>query len=98
MELRVYRGANGSFTLYEDENDNYNYETGSYATIPITWNEATKTLAIGARQGSFPGMLTSRTFRIVWVSSGHGTGVATTATADSVITYTGSAVQVPAGP
>jgi hypothetical protein len=43
-------------------------------------------------------MLTSRTFRIVWVSSGHGTGVATTVTADSVITYTGSAVQVPAGP
>ncbi len=94
MELRVYRGANGSFTLYEDENDNYNYETGSYATIPITWNEATQTLTLGARQGSFPGMLTSRTFRIVWVSSGHGAGIANTTTADIVVSYNGSAVQV----
>ena len=42
MELRVYRGADGSFTLYEDEGDNYNYESGSYATIPFTWNEPRK--------------------------------------------------------
>ena len=79
VELRVYRGASGSFTLYEDENDNYNYESGSYATIPITWNEGAKTLTIGQRQGSFPGMLTSRTFNVVWVSAGRGTGIANTA-------------------
>jgi len=94
IELRVYRGANGSFTLYEDEGDNYNYETGSYATIPFTWNEATQTLTIGARQGSFPGMLNSRTFHIVWVNSGHGTGIANTATADQTVTYTGAATNV----
>jgi alpha-D-xyloside xylohydrolase len=98
LEIRVYRGANGSFTLYEDENDNYNYETGSYATIPFTWNEATQTLTIGARQGSFPGMLSNRTFRIVWVSSGHGVGVANTTVADSVVVYNGTAVQIQAGP
>ena len=98
MEIRVYRGANGSFTLYEDENDNYNYESGSYATIPFTWNEATQTLTIGARQGSFPGMLTSRTFRIVWVGPGHGTGVANTTAADSVVNYTGAAVNIPVIP
>ena len=68
IELRVYRGANENFTLYEDEDDNYNYETGAYATIPMTWNDSTQTLTIGARQGSFPGMLSSRTFNIVWVS------------------------------
>jgi alpha-D-xyloside xylohydrolase len=97
MELRVYRGADGSFTLYEDEGDNYNYETGSYATIPITWNESTHTLTLGARQGSFPGMLTNRTFRIVWVSPGHGTGVPSTTTADAIVTYNGTALNILAG-
>jgi alpha-D-xyloside xylohydrolase len=96
IEIRVYRGANGSFTLYEDEGDNYNYETGAYATIPMTWNDATQTLTIGARQGSFPGMLASRTFNIVWVSSGHGVGVSTTSASDAVVSYAGSAVQVSA--
>ena len=98
VTLYVFAGKDGAFTLYEDENDNYNYETGSYATIPFTWNQATQTLTIGARQGSFPGMLTNRTFRIVWVGSGRGVGVANTTTADSVVSYNGSAVQIPAGP
>jgi alpha-D-xyloside xylohydrolase len=96
MEIRVYRGENGSFTLYEDEGDNYNYETGSHATIPFTWNEATHTLTLGARQGSFPGMLTSRTFRVVWVSAGHSVGVANTSTADATVTYTGTEASVTA--
>jgi alpha-D-xyloside xylohydrolase len=94
MELRIYRGTNGSFTLYEDENDSYDYESGSYATIPFTWNEATQTLSIGARQGSFPGMLTNRTFRIVWVGVGHGVGVPNTPTADHIISYSGSATEL----
>jgi alpha-D-xyloside xylohydrolase len=67
IELRVYRGADGSFTLYEDENDNYNYEKGVHATIPIRWDEASQTLTIGDRAGSFPGMLATRTFRVVWL-------------------------------
>ena len=94
IELRVYRGANGSFTLYEDENDNYNYETGAYATIPITWNEATQILTIGQRQGSFPGMLSNRTFNIVWVSAGHGVGVALTTTADVSVPYSGQEMNI----
>ena len=56
IEIRVYEGADGAFTLYEDENDNYDYEKGLYATIPLAWTDATKTLHIGARQGAFPGM------------------------------------------
>jgi alpha-D-xyloside xylohydrolase len=94
IELRIYHGANGSFTLYEDENDNYNYETGGFATIPITWNDTTQTLTIGQRQGSFPGMLSSRTFNIVWVSSNHGTGIATTTSPDKTVSYNGNAVTV----
>src|SRR5439155_6048612 len=50
IELRVYPGADGDFTLYEDEGDTYNYEKGKYATIPIHWNDATRTLTIGERR------------------------------------------------
>jgi alpha-D-xyloside xylohydrolase len=67
IELRIYGGANGSFTLYEDEGDTYHYEKGIYATIPIDWDEATQTLHIGERKGSFPGMLKDLTFNIVLV-------------------------------
>jgi len=96
IELRVYRGANGAFTLYEDEGDNYNYERGKYATIPMTWNESTHTLQIGKRRGSFRGMLKERTFRIVWVAPGHGAGIASTATADTSLVYKGSPVRISA--
>ena len=65
LELRIYPGANGTFTLYEDEGDNYNYEKGQYAIIIFLWNDSKKTLTIGARQGSYPGMLQRRQFTIV---------------------------------
>ena len=57
IELRIYRGADGKFTLYEDEGDSYNYEEGEYSTIPFSWNDAGHTLEIGKRSGEFPGML-----------------------------------------
>ena len=65
LEIRIYPGADGSFTLYEDEGDNYNYEKGVYATIPFSWNDKTSSLTIGSRQGSYPGMLASRQFTFV---------------------------------
>jgi alpha-D-xyloside xylohydrolase len=89
MELRVYRGADGSFTLYEDEGDGYNYEKGAYATIPIRWDEKKQVLTIGARHGVFPSMLRDRTFRIVVVSEDRGTGIASTRTADAEVKYHG---------
>jgi alpha-D-xyloside xylohydrolase len=98
IELRVYRGTNGRFTLYEDEGDNYNYEKGVYATIPLKWDEARQTLTIGRRAGKFPGMLKERTFRIVFVSPGHGAGVATEEQPDTIIHYTGKAVDVRSKP
>jgi alpha-D-xyloside xylohydrolase len=94
IELRVYRGADGRFTLYEDENDNYNYEQGTFATIPFAWDEAKQTLTIGARSGSYPGMLKERTFRVVFILPNHGVGMGTEAKADSVVHYTGAAVVV----
>ncbi|MFV0378094.1 MAG: TIM-barrel domain-containing protein [Mangrovibacterium sp.] len=62
LQLKVYSGEDGSFTLYEDEFDNYNYENGAYTEIPMTWDDAGKKLTIGSRKGSYEGMLTSRTF------------------------------------
>ena len=95
IELRIYSGANGSFTLYEDEGDNYSYEKGTFATIPISWNDAKHSLEIGKRAGEFPGMLKERTFNVVWVSKDHGAGVATTEKADAVVHYNGKAVTIP---
>jgi alpha-D-xyloside xylohydrolase len=94
IELRIYRGADGKFTLYEDEHDTYNYEKGSYATIPITWNDAKQTLEIGKRTGEFPGMIKERTFNIVWVSANHGAGVGLVANPDATVHYDGRAVKV----
>jgi alpha-D-xyloside xylohydrolase len=89
IELRIYPGANGTFTLYQDEGDNYNYEKGAHASIPITWSQSTNTLTIGARQGTYPGMPTDITFNIVWVKPNHGAGPAEQSL-DKTITYNGS--------
>ena len=64
LTILVYPGADATFTLYEDEGDNYNYEHGSYTEIPLTWNDRTRTLTIAARKGKFPGMLTQRQFTV----------------------------------
>lgn len=68
IKLYVYKGADGQFTLYEDEGTNYQYEQGNYAMIPFEYKEADGTLTIGDRQGHFTGMLKERTFHIVVVS------------------------------
>ena len=65
--LYVYAGADAHFDLYEDDGESYAYERGAYSVISITWNEADRKLTFGQRQGSFPGMLEKRHFRIVVV-------------------------------
>lgn len=62
LTLRVYPGADATFILYEDENDNYNYESGKYTEIPIKWDDRNRRLLIGKRQGAFEGMLQKRQF------------------------------------
>jgi alpha-D-xyloside xylohydrolase len=94
IELRIYRGADGQFDLYEDAGDSYDYEKGQHSVIPIRWNESAGLLTIGRRQGSFPGMVEKRTFWIVVVKSGHGIGGAVTTAADKEITYEGNQTQV----
>ena len=94
IELRVYPGADGQFTLYEDQNDNYNYEKGVHSIIPIQWNESRQTLTIGKRAGAFPGMLEKRTFYVVWVRDGHGSGLDPEEKPDKSISYDGKEVTV----
>jgi alpha-D-xyloside xylohydrolase len=89
IELRIYPGADGNFSLYEDENDNYDYEKGVYSTIAFHWDDAKRLLTIDARNGEFPGMLKTRLFDVVIVEKSHGTGVDVTNNPDKVILYKG---------
>jgi alpha-D-xyloside xylohydrolase len=81
--LKVYPGADGVFTLYEDEFENNNYQKGAYSEIPMTWNEKEQTLVIGERKGKFSGMLAKRKFTVKSVS-----GV------EKAVNYSGKAVKV----
>ena len=94
LALRIYEGADGVFTLYEDENDSYNYEKGIYSTIIFTWNDAKEMLTISDRKGSFPGMLTQRKFNIVRVGKNKANGMETVETFDQVVHYTGKKVEL----
>jgi alpha-D-xyloside xylohydrolase len=90
IELRVYAGADAVFNLYEDENDNYNYESGEYTTIPIVYREDSHTLIIDQRKGRFSGMIKDRIFKVVVVKEGHGTDINVVQKPDSVINYDGT--------
>ncbi len=85
LKLSVYPGADGEFTLYEDEFDNYNYEKGAYTTLPMKWDEQTRTLTLEERSGSYPGMLASRKFRVVLYGG--------SSPVEKAITYTGKKVE-----
>ncbi|MBN1791402.1 MAG: DUF5110 domain-containing protein [Bacteroidales bacterium] len=89
VTLYVYAGSDASFTLYEDEGVNYNYEKGSYATIPITYSESTGELTIGDRTGEFQGMLKERTFQVVWISRDKPVGYKPDIKPMATIKYTG---------
>jgi alpha-D-xyloside xylohydrolase len=94
LTLTVYTGANGSFSLYEDQGTTYAYERGEFSNIPMTWNDATGVLTIGARTGSYPTMPTNRTINVRFVS-GPGADVGNFEAAPArTIQYNGQAVEV----
>ncbi|OQP63951.1 xylosidase [Niastella vici] len=94
LELRIYPGTDGHFTLYEDENDNYNYENGQYTEIDFHWNDQTRMLTINDIRGSFPRMLQSRKFNIVIVNKQNGTGAAPAVKFNKTVTYKGRKTEV----
>lgn len=92
VEVRIYRGADGKFDLYEDAGDGYDYQKGEHSVIPIRWDDHSAVLTIGAREGSFPGMVEHRKFEIVLVGDGHGAGVEVTSAANAEIEYDGKQI------
>jgi alpha-D-xyloside xylohydrolase len=92
--LWVYAGADGEFTLYEDDGLTYGYEKGALARIPIRWTDATRTLTIGKREGAFPGMQKQRTFEVVVVSKDKPVGFSFAPKADKTTRYDGAAVEL----
>jgi alpha-D-xyloside xylohydrolase len=94
LELRVYRGTDGSLDLYEDSGDTYDYEKGQHSTIHIRWDDGSGVLTVGARQGAFPGMPEKMTFQVVWVRSDHGVGIPAVERPDRTLSYTGRSVSV----
>ena len=94
LTLLVYAGANGHFTLYEDEGINLDYQHGAYATIPLSFDRATGTLTIGQRSGEFPGMQQTRTFHIRWITQQARPGDDFTAPADETVVYSGAPVRI----
>jgi alpha-D-xyloside xylohydrolase len=95
LTLNVYTGADGTFSVYEDDGVSRQYLNGKYARIPISWNEATRTLTIGARQGSYTGLAGSRTINLRWMRPGTPRPLEFDAKPDATITYDGKAQTVP---
>ena len=92
LEIRIYTGADGEFVLYEDENDNYNYEKGAFSTITFKWNDKSRVLSIYEPKGSFTGMLKNRTFNIVVVNKANGLGNIPSEKFNKKIKYSGKTV------
>ncbi|MBP2158739.1 MULTISPECIES: TIM-barrel domain-containing protein [Asticcacaulis] len=92
-EIRIYPGADGTFTVYEDDNETYDYEKGQYATYELNWNDATRTLSVGARKGDYPGLTETRKLNFVLATPANATAIAPAAATKSVI-YTGKPVSV----
>ena len=94
LEIRVYPGADAAFTLYEDDNETYAYEKGFFATTELRWVDSAGTLTVGKRQGTFPGLIPRREFRVVLARPGQGTGLAPVAVPDAVLIYNGEPAKI----
>ena len=94
IEIRIYEVSDGISQLYEDENDNYDYQKGIYSIIPFSWDNSTKTLTIGKRIGEFSGMLEERIFNIVLVNGTHGSGINSTGKPDAIVKYNGDEISI----
>ncbi|MBN2371098.1 MAG: DUF5110 domain-containing protein [Vicinamibacteria bacterium] len=93
-EIRIFPGADARFTIYEDDNETYNYEKGERATYDLAWSDATRTLTIGPRQGSFPGMIVERQLNIVIAAPDRNAGMQEGTVDVKTIRYTGQSVVV----
>lgn len=93
-EIRIYPGADARFTVYEDDNETYNYEKGQYAAYELTWNDAAKSLTVSERKGSFPGISASRTLRVELTSHDANAGISEGSSNVKTVAYTGRKIVV----
>ena len=94
LDICIYPGADGEFTLYEDEGDNYNYEKGMFSSIRFSWDDAARTLTIDGRKGEYPGMMKRRDFRITLMQPGKQTAEKVVKSADMKVKYSGKKLTV----
>ncbi|MGD0251214.1 MAG: TIM-barrel domain-containing protein [Verrucomicrobiota bacterium] len=94
ITLYLYTGANGAFTIYEDDGLTYDYARGAFSRIPIQWNDTSHTLTIGKRAGAFAGMLKERAFNVVLVSKDKPVGFSFSPVPDRSVKYNGKPVQL----
>lgn len=94
LTIIVYTGADGAFTLYDDAGTTYGYERGEFSSIPMTWNNATGTLSIGVRSGTYPGMPAGRTINVRFVSGPSADAGNFDAPAQRTVQYAGQAVEI----
>ncbi|MDR6842163.1 TIM-barrel domain-containing protein [Pseudoxanthomonas sacheonensis] len=94
LTVVVYTGADGEFSLYEDDGKGYGYEKGEFSRIPLKWNEKTGELSIGARQGSYPGMQAKREVRVRWISGPRADAGTLEPATDATVQYDGKAINV----
>lgn len=94
LTLYVYGGADATFTLYEDEGTNYDYENGKYTNIPISYNDKTKELALGERIGAFDQMIKERVIKVIYIGRKEAKGFDSTPVPDVVIKYKGAGLTV----
>ncbi len=94
LQIRIYAGADGNFTLYEDEFDTYNYEKGAYSEITFHWDNLNKMLTVNDRKGNFKGMLKDRKFNFIIVGSSNGFGVETTNNLEKSVNYSGKKTKI----
>lgn len=94
LEIRIYPGADGEFVLYEDENDNYNYEKGKFSQIRFLWNDESRCLTIADRTGKFPNMLKERDFRILLIDKNAPSGDVAPAEFNRTVHYNGKRIEI----
>ena len=94
LTLWVYAGADGEYSFYEDDGESYGYERGEFARVPMRWDDAKRTLTLGARAGSFEGMLAERTLQVVLVEPGRPVGYSFEPAIAKTVRYTGDTVDV----
>ena len=94
ITLCIYAGADGAFTLYEDDGLTNGYERGAFARIPLRWDDTARTLQIGVRTGTFPGMLAERTLQVILVSKQKPVGFSFVPQPDRIVRYRGDTINL----